>query len=55
MSRKSIVVFVVCLILEFLLAWAGFVFASIVGVVFVVLGWVTLGYGVYVAITKRKK
>lgn len=46
-KKKIAVILPGALLIEYLLAWQGFVYVPILGAVMVVMGWVTLIYGAY--------
>lgn len=56
MSKKKIFGFtLIALLIEFLVAWAGFVYLPIVGLIFVLAGWATIIYCCVLIFNKAKR
>lgn len=55
MSKKKITVLIISsLIAEFLVAWFCFIYLPPLGLLFVLLGWATMAYGVYLLVRQPK-
>jgi hypothetical protein len=54
-SKKRVAVILVSsLLVEFLIAWFGFVYLPVLGLITVVAGWITMAYGVYLLVRQPK-